>query len=167
MSDDLAKGLAAAVDQLDAEGAMALADDAPELPLGELGVALPRPAAARQGPGRPAGSRNRATELARARLLEYGSPLERLAQIASMGLVELAKEASCTRHEAVKLQIAAADKLAPYLHSRMPVEIEAKGGLIPALMIVEGGGMAVAAARDPSIVILDHEEPENDGKSDT
>jgi hypothetical protein len=95
---------------------------------GERVVALQAPR--RAGPGRPPGAKNRSTtEWQRYLLAKYRSPLEALAEIMSRPVSDLVDEVGCTRFEALKLQVHAAAELAPYLHGKMPVEVQMHGDL--------------------------------------
>lgn len=118
-------------------------DDEPEpaavqasLPLTELGGEAPlldergAPVAARRGPGRPPGARNKRTEAwVRHILSRYRSPLEFLAETYSRPVGELVLELGCKPAEAFEIQRKAAEGLAPYVHQRQPlaVEVDAKG----------------------------------------
>jgi len=82
-------------------------------------------AAKRDGPGRPAGSRNKRTvEMANYLLSRYTSPLEVLAQIAAAPIDELSKSIGCTRLEALQEKRLAAIALKDHLHSKMPVAVD-------------------------------------------
>lgn len=99
---------------------------------------MDRPAAAAEqgaagrGPGRPAGSKNKNTEAWRDYILSrYPSPLVALAETYSRPLDQLKAELHCTALDAFKLQLTAAKELAPYLHGKMPTEVDlGDGGLI-------------------------------------
>lgn len=84
--------------------------------------------APRRGAGRPAGSPNRSTEQWRQFLLtKYRSPLEVLCATYSRPVTDLQAELACTRLEAFKIQLDAASEAAPYLHGKMPVQVELQG----------------------------------------
>ena len=101
-----------------------------------------------RGVGRPPGAKNKNTEAWREFLLSrYPSPLQGLAEIYSRKLTDLAVELGfvaqgedgkyyCTAKpadllELLKVQIGAMEKLAPYVHSKMPIAVEAgENGLI-------------------------------------
>ena len=101
----------------------------------------PAPPATRKA-GRPVGAKNRSTEEWRNFLFaRYRSPLIGLAEIAAMDVMQLARELRFeteTRkakpeelHELLRTQIACREKLSPYMHSKMPMAIEAgEHGLI-------------------------------------
>lgn len=141
-------------------GGLEAEDAADRQQLELLGEALPL---ARR-PGRPAGSRNRATEFWRNWILSrYPSPLEALARIYSRPLEELRAELRCSRLEAMNLQRQAAEALAPYLHGKMPVQVDLNGkGLVPLIIVdqapetlIEGTFEAVAG---PGVVNAEKSE---------
>lgn len=128
--------MAAAVAAAMAEGAAPPELAAVQLPLmpAEELAALPegdfaRRRALRTGrPGRPAGAINRSTEEWRRFLLgKYPSPLQVLCETFSRPVHDLMAELGCTRLEAFKIQMQAAAEAAPYLHGKMPVEIQVSG----------------------------------------
>lgn len=145
MADQLKPtGLATAADMLRAAAADEAREEAeqlsllPALPLGEA-----RPAgggtsgAVRRGPGRPKGAKNRSTEAWTEFLLsKHRSPLEVMASVANRSLRDLKAELEAAGFtvkasdgiELLKLQLAAADRLAPYLHQKQPTAIQAEGG---------------------------------------
>lgn len=122
-------------------------------------TATPDPGVERTGePGRPKGATNKRTEeWAQYLLSRYPSPLIGLAETYARPLVELAREIAAIAGvpnltvgeilELLRVQQNAADKLAPYLHSRQPLAIEAGGGIVPLLFAIspELGRMAAAA----------------------
>jgi len=118
------------------------ADRTDELPAG----AIQRAEALKvRGPGRPAGAINKSTAGWRDYILaRYPSPLLGLAETYARSVHDLAVELRCTPLEAAKLQHLARVELAPYLHGKMPVEIDIKGGL-PVLQLVALGDMAQLA----------------------
>jgi len=106
-------------------------------------TAEPDPGVQRTGaPGRPKGATNKRTEEWTDYLLRrYPSPLIALAETYARPLVELAREIAAIAGvpnltvseilELLRVQEAAKANLAPYLHSKQPLAIEAEGGLIP------------------------------------
>lgn len=90
--------------------------------------------AASGGPGRPPGASNRNTRdvIAYHEALGYRSPLLTLAELGSGGdLVALltrakliANQLGCKGIEAMRLIIDAADRYAPYRHSKMPLAVD-------------------------------------------
>lgn len=116
----------------------------PLLPAGDDGgEALRRAVEGPRGPGRPAGSPNKRTEaVVEYMLARYRSPLEALAGIYSKPVGDLAAELAelvggsrpswSQILELLRLQIAAAKELAPYLHQKQPTAVEVEGsGAIP------------------------------------
>lgn len=107
-----------------------------------------------RGRGRPKGARNRRTEeMVDYLLSRHTSPLEFLATVYTRPVEVLAAEVECSKREALAMQIAAAEKLAPYLHQRQPtaVELDAKGEVHLVIGSLDGG-QAVAAG-DGAVVI--------------
>ena len=89
--------------------------------------------------GRPPGSKNRSSEEWRTYLLgQYRSPLVVLAETYSRSVSDLAVELGCKPVEALALQVRAAVELAPYLHSRQPVEVNHNGAPAMTLNIFTG-----------------------------
>ncbi len=79
----------------------------------------------KRGAGRPKGALNKTTQWWRDYLLgKHGSPLERLAEIYARPVGLLAKEIGCSAFDALKLQIIAAKELAPYVHQKLPVQVD-------------------------------------------
>lgn len=96
-------------------------------------------AVAVRGPGRPKGSRNKRTaEWIDYLLHDRQPPLLVLAETYSRPVDQLAEELGCSRFEAYKLQLYAAEKLAPYVHQKQPlaVEVDARGVVT---LVIEGG----------------------------
>lgn len=110
------------------------------------GEALRRAIEGPRGPGRPAGSPNKRTEaVVEYMLRRYRSPLEALAGIYSRPLGAVladladalevmgvrAKPSWGQVLDVLRLQVAAAKELAPYLHQKQPtaVEVDAKGSI--------------------------------------
>ena len=93
--------------------------------------------------GRPAGSVQRMTAEWRGLLLtKYRSPLIALAETYSRPVEELARALGCSRLEAFQLQQAAAKELAPYLHSKMPLAIQAEGAAMAPIVLAMTPGLA-------------------------
>lgn len=91
----------------------------------------------RDGAGRPAGAINKSTAEWRDHILgRYRSPLLFLAETYSRSVHDLAKELGCTPKEAYDRQLVAARELAPYLHGKMPIEVDL-GGTMPILQLVD------------------------------
>lgn len=93
-----------------------------------------------RGAGRPRGALNKNTKEWRDYILSrYQSPLVALAETYSRPVDVLMKELNCSRLDAFKLQIAAAKELAPYIHQKQPIAVEAgEGGLIN--LVINTGG---------------------------
>lgn len=94
----------------------------------------------RRGPGRPAGSPNRATSRVREYLMAkgYRDPMEHLAAVVAMDLKQLV-ELGLEVKDALALQVKAADALMPYWHQQQPKAVEHKiEGARPLFML---GGM--------------------------
>lgn len=150
--DDLTRGLKAAVAEAAGEAGepAGRAEQLPLLPAAEV-AALPEDAAARRQAlqarrrGRPPGAVNRSTTAWRDWLLaRYPSPLQALAEAYSRPVRDLADELGCKPVEAFQVQVRAAAELAPYLHGKMPVEVNVNANL-PVLMLADpaaflGGG---------------------------
>lgn len=118
---------------------------------GEAGGATER---ARAKIGRPAGARNRKSEAFERwyHARGYVDPLQRLAELVSEDPRVL--QAWLDEHagvdpegnkrrgppiiEVIRMQIAAAGELAPYLHGKMPVKVELEGTVLPVLAILTG-----------------------------
>lgn len=157
-------GLAAA---LDATGTGALPAEAEQLSLLPE-PALPEPArtASPRG-GRPAGSRNKRTQDWVDLILgQYRSPLVFLASVFNRTPQQLAADAGLYMwHEgkpvldaagnhvlatgdALRLQVAAAKELAPYLHQKLPIALDVKGKTAGVILIgelpAEGSDQAAA-----------------------
>jgi hypothetical protein len=83
--------------------------------------------AVRRGPGRPAGSQNRATSRVREYLMArgYRDPMEHLAAIVAMDLRDLVALGLEVK-DALALQLKAADALMPYWHQAQPKAVEVK-----------------------------------------
>jgi hypothetical protein len=92
------------------------------------------------GKGRPPGRRNRRTEEWLEYFARYPSPIELLLRTAAAPLDEFSRELGCSKHEAVKLQIAAATAAAPFLHPRLSaIELHPPGHPdgIPSTLILQ------------------------------
>jgi hypothetical protein len=105
--------------------------------LPELAPAEPRPG------GRPPGAQSRATrEWVRHLLANYGSPLEKLLQVAAQDLDQLMREAGATRLEAFDRRMAALKEALPYLHQKLPQSIQVDGAPLMAVQITVSPGLA-------------------------
>jgi hypothetical protein len=94
---------------------------------------------AKRGAGRPPGARNKRTEAFREYLLSrYRSPLTVLAEIYTRPVADLARELACPVKDALKMQMDAARELAPYLHSKAPIEVTGKDGQAVSLVVLLG-----------------------------
>lgn len=137
-----------------------------------------------RGRGRPAGSRNKSTqEWTRFILSRYPSPLMFLAEMYSRPLPELAAElleysgASApgvmTKPtyaqvvELLKIQLGAAKELAPYLHGKQPLEIQAgdKGMINLFIGDTFQGQVGAAEATNFDLNIMEIENELNQGLS--
>jgi hypothetical protein len=114
----------------------------------------------RRGPGRPPGSPNRSTvQLKRLLHLKgYRDPVEFLASLYTMDTRELAAALRADAgaavagvpsfdqaHEALKLQIRAAEAALPYLHQKMPIAVEHSGdGQRPIIIVNDQHGLMQA-----------------------
>ena len=165
MAGEAGQGIKAAV-------ALTEGDDAPApqatqlalYPAAELGD-LPsdraqRAEQLRRGPGRPPGALNKKTsDWARFILERYRSPLVFLAEVYSRRVQDLAAEIGAKPAEALEIQRRAAEALAPYLHGKMPVQVEVKGNL-PLLVlgdpakILEGVAEELGADALPNLALL-------------
>ena len=151
-------GAAARLEQLALLPAAAAADAAAiAAPAGGGAVA--------RGPGRPAGSRNKTTAAWSEYLLgRYGSPVERALklglarpadflrwlqaeqdELARTGRAVALLPVGATLLDVVKLQAQLLDGAAPYVHGKMPVDLNVKGS---AFTVVIGGGADLALAPD-------------------
>jgi len=101
----------------------------------------------RRGGGRPKGARNQSTEAWRTFFLsQHRSPLLVLADVYSMPVEELAMRLGCDRADALKLQMRAAEIVAPYIHAKQPLAIKADGLNLPTLHLHMPVGMAAPTA---------------------
>ncbi len=117
-----------------------------------------KPVEARRGPGRPPGSENRNTsEWVAFIQRNYRSPLLFLADITVADTFDLAKRMRCKPIEALAMQKAAAGELAPYLHRKQPIAIDAGEG-VPMPSIVH----ALISAHE---VALMTQGPQNKGET--
>jgi hypothetical protein len=84
-----------------------------------------------RGIGRPLGSRNRSTrEWIKKWLVDYGSPIEGMLQLANVPVEEVAKKYQCSLYKAAMLQQRCREEAAPYLHPRLTsIELPAPGSL--------------------------------------
>lgn len=128
MADGKKDGLAAALEKVEI-GLPAL--PAHQLPLFASDGAREGEGAAvageveKRGRGRPPGATNKRTEAWVDYLLaRYQSPLVVLAEIYARPVAVLAAELGCDKLEAFRMQLSAAEKLAPYVHAKQPVAIQ-------------------------------------------
>lgn len=120
------------------------ADEVAMLPLDPVARGAALRGGTRRGPGRPAGAINKKTQdMARMILAKYQSPLVFLAETYSRKVSDLAIELQCKPVEAFQVQLRAAQELAPFLHGKMPVEVNVRGEL-PMLLL---GDPAMFAAQ--------------------
>ena len=154
-------GLAAALDQLDEEGALD-----PPAEVVQLGLpGLVDEAAAedklldverQRGPGRPPGAKNQNTEAWRRWLLAPGrmSPLERLSVVSQANTQALARAWGAKPMDVAKLQVTAAIGLAPFLHQKMPqaLHIDSEGGLPVMILGAMPEGMRVVESPDGLLI---------------
>lgn len=108
-------------------------------------LGLPKPSAGEKqetehrGRGRAPGSRNKRTiEWTEYLLSRYASPLEVLAQIATMPVKDLVASLRCTKLEALQEKRFAAIALLPYLHAKQPVAIDITKRQVVNLNIIIG-----------------------------
>jgi hypothetical protein len=89
--------------------------------------------------GRPVGARNRRSEdVARHVIETLGDPLLRQAAVATMPVEELMAATGMTAAEAMAEQRLAAALVLPFLHRRMPVQVDVNTRQFIALTIVDG-----------------------------
>lgn len=122
----------------------------------------------RRGPGRPPGATNKTTNAWRDFLLaNYSSPLQAMAEAYSMPTEDLAERLGCARLEAFKLQLAAARDLAPYIHSRMPLAIQADVRSVT-LVVADGGSPPAEQAADGPLTatVLPVDQADDSGEDD-
>lgn len=130
-----------------------------------------------RGRGRPPGAKNKNTEAWRDFILaQYRSPLEALAQTYSMSLAQLIEKIGsivgwAEGHkptfdqvmEMLKLQLQAAKELAPYVHQKQPLALEAgEHGLIQ--LVMNTNAMVRAAGpqgASQAIEVLNNEPEQN------
>jgi hypothetical protein len=173
MAEDRKEGLAAAVALLMPEtGQTQGRAEALAALRGEQLALLPSPiaiedagadedGARRAGPGRPPGSRNRSTnEWVDFIAARYRSPLLFLAEAYTRPAQQLAAELGCDRVEAFKLQVKAAETLAPYMHQKQPLAVAISTEGEVTLMLVQPAPAAPAQPGDRAILI----ENETEGK---
>lgn len=184
MADEAeARGMAAAVQLAIAQAGRALdLPDELQLPL----LPAPEPAdggdqageAGPRGRGRPAGARNRRTqEIADYLLARYRSPLEGLAAIQGRNVRVLAAELGLEAPsfdqlvELLRLQIKAAEALAPYVHQKQPVAVQVDSrGVVQLVIERHHDGAARAEHGGAGVRMLDvtpvTDESENNEKSE-
>lgn len=126
-----------------------------------------------RGAGRPAGAKNRSTEQWKRYLLNRGgSPLVHLQDASNATVQEFAEKLGWPvgmklpfekALEIVKLQLACAEKLAPYVHQKQPLAIDTGEGGLMTLVIggLPGQHHAPVGGDDFGITILNDEATEN------
>jgi hypothetical protein len=146
--DDDDSGLSAAVDHLLEMGPTQAAGGSPAQ-LSLLPSAVVEPVA-RSGPGRPAGAVNKRTlDMAAYIRARYPSPLVFLAEAYSRPVARLAEELGIDKHKAFQLQLAAAEKLAPYVEQKQPMAVQVNAaGEVTLVISTAPIGTAVAAAEE-------------------
>ena len=103
------------------------------LPLGAAGEALePIGAGGKSGPKTGSVARHTA-QFREAFLRRYRSPVIGMAELYSRPVHELAREIGCTALEALKLQMDCMDRVAPFVHSKMPTAVQLDGA--PPVMV--------------------------------
>ena len=86
--------------------------------------------------GRPKGSKNKSTkEWVEFFLSHHKSPLMFLGSIISEKTSDLARRTCSDRLDALKVQIAAANALLPYIHQKQPLTVEVKSEELPTINI--------------------------------
>mgnify|MGYP001563747513 CR=1 FL=1 len=122
--------------------------------------------AARRGPGRPPGARNKRTEEYAGYLMsKYSDPREALAVIYSKNIMVLAAEFGLTAPtfdqlvELLRIQKSAAEALAPYVASKMPVAVQvASTGVVSLIIQAPGPGLHQPRSGLPTIEVVPDDE---------
>lgn len=126
----------------------------------------------KRGRGRPKGALNKSTAWWRDYIVgRFGSPLEALAQIYSRPLAVLVAELQCTPVEAIRLQLEAASRLAPYVHQKLPVQVDlGDRGLVNLTIVMNAANERLAGAQGAGGFTIDVEpvrvEDQNATKSE-
>ena len=125
----------------------------------------------RAGPGRPRGSKNKRTQDWTDYLLgRYPSPLIFLAEAYSRPVEDLAKELSCKKEDAMKIQVAAAKEVAPYVHQKQPVAVEVSQSGVVQLVLETSSELADQVANagqsGDGAVVIEGEIVENGGENE-
>lgn len=128
-----------------------------------------------RGPGRPKGAKNKNTEAWRNYLLHrYESPLVALAEVYSRPVAELAADLGLKARptyeqalELMKIQLQCAKELAPYVHQKQPMAVEASGDGLMQLIIqpLAASPEQVENAGEMAINFIDVESVENQSLS--
>lgn len=114
-----------------------------ELMAREVALRTPR------GPGRPPGrANNRTIAWQKLILSKYRSPLIGLVETYSRPVEDLARQLRCTLLEAYDLQLKAMGDAAPYLHSKMPVEVHVEGELPRVYLVDPKAWLALHGAQE-------------------
>lgn len=134
--------------------------------------------------GRPRGAVNKKTrDWAEYLLSRYPSPLQGLAEIYSrpvrdlaieLGYIQFDKDGRVTRkakpeelHDLLKTQISAADKLAPYMHSKKPIGIDTGDQSLFQLTINTAGEFQQNQSLNAIDIFATNAEATNDYNQDT
>ncbi len=108
----------------------------------------------KRGPGRPKGSKNKASEQLRNYLLaKYRDPLDGLGEIVSTPIPELARLLKCTRLDAAAFWLRALAEFGPYVHQRQPQALNLDPGA--AIPLFVNLGAAVQLGLNPTEFGLD------------
>jgi len=113
-----------------------------------------------RAPGRPKGAKNKSTEQMRTFLLsQYTHPLVVLMQYASRPLALLAAELKCDLVDAAKIQLAAANNVAPYVAQKMPQALELQADTPLGLGFLLGGDIASKAIAGGAAGLIQQLDP--------
>lgn len=170
-SERFKAGIDAAVEALrQADADAFVLDRAEQLELLPGGQKLVTEAGRRCGPGRPKGSRNRATaDLAAALGAQFGHAVIELARRYAFVPVEvLAARLKCDVLEAAEINRKALEKVAEYQAMKMPTALDLTGAP-PAVVVFAGDPALIQAAAGvdpaalPEVILVDGEVVENQG----
>lgn len=89
-----------------------------------------------RGRGRPKGAKNKSTkEWVEYFTNRFESPLVALGKLYTQDTKSLAREMCCDRLDALKIQVAAASSVLPYVHQKQPVALEIATEELPTIQI--------------------------------